>query len=109
MVSTMLRHRPCLLACLCLAAGIGGFTAGLQVSAATVISDRAKLVPITVNRTLKGDRLAVHSVNRWPDEKMPATFSPAPEAKPKLPVGCEAAISEIVESPLASIASRCLS
>ena len=61
-----------------------------------------------VNRTLKGDRLLsiVPATNANPSDRQRWQ---APRANPKLPDGCEAAVSAMTQSPLAQTPGRCIS
>ena len=77
---------------------------GLHASATAWSS--ADRVPHEINRVLKGDRLpcastgARNAVDRTPRKSPPV---------PTMLEGCEPAISSIVKSALAKIATRCLS
>ena len=79
--------------------------AGLQVPSVAASPQSATS---DVNRMLKGDRLP--SVHPTTDGK-PADLqgSPAPRANPKLPDGCEAAVSAMTRSSLAQTPGRCIS
>ena len=55
-----------------------------------------------MNRTLKGDRLPGLAPGEAQDRKAPA-------ARPRLPEGCEAAVSAMTRSDLAQTPARCLS
>jgi hypothetical protein len=61
-----------------------------------------------VNRTLKGDRLPsiLPGTSANPSELQ---GWPAPGTSPKLPDGCEAAVSAMTRSSLAQTPGRCLS
>jgi hypothetical protein len=56
-----------------------------------------------VNRALKGDRLPAAATNGNPANLQ------APRATPKLPDGCEAAVSAMTRSSLAQTPGRCIS
>jgi hypothetical protein len=79
--------------------------AGLQVPKVAASPQSATL---DVNRMLKGDRLL--SIHPATDGK-PADLQgwQAPRANPKLPDGCEAAVSAMTRSSLAQTAGRCIS
>ena len=98
-------------------AGFGGaafavacFLIGLEVSATTA-APSASQTSLTINRTLKSDRMQVtpansrNAVNGPIEIKAPA----APAPKPRLLDGCEPMVSAIGQSPLAQIAGRCVS
>jgi hypothetical protein len=106
----MPRLNPLFLSGVCLAIALGGFTAGLQVSAASAGDDSGAAVEMSVNRALKGDRLPVLSVSKQTSTSKQSSSSKTPtEATQRLPDGCEAAVSSTVDSPLARIPSRCVS
>jgi hypothetical protein len=79
--------------------------AGLQVP--TVAASPQDVVK-GVNRTLKGDRLpsVLPTSNGNPAELQGRQ---APRTTPKLPDGCEAAVSAMSRSPLAQTPGRCIS
>ena len=87
------------------------FLIGLQVSATTA-APSAGQTSLTINRTLKSDRMPLvpaitrNAVN-GPVETNAPTATPDP--KPLLLDGCEPMVSAIGESPLAQIAGRCVS
>src|SRR3954471_4548908 len=87
------------------------FLIGLQVSATTA-APSAGQTSLTINRTLKSDRMPLvpaitrNAVN-GPVETNAPTATPGP--KPLLLDGCEPMVSAIGESPLAQIAGRCVS
>ena len=87
-------------------AGFGGaafavacFVIGLEVSATTA-APSASQTSLTINRTLKSDRM--------PLVPGPAETN-APTTAPLLLDGCEPMVSAIGQSPLAQIAGRCVS
>jgi hypothetical protein len=99
-------------------AGFGGaafavacFLIGLEVSATTAAPSAGQM-SLTINRTLKSDRMPLvpattrNAVN-GPVETNAPTATPAP--KPRLLDGCEPMVSAIGQSPLAQIAGRCVS
>jgi hypothetical protein len=75
--------------------------AGLQVP---TVAASPQIVTTDVNRALKGDRLPsiLPGTNANPSGQ-------APGAHPKLPDGCEAAVSAMTRSPLAQTPGRCIS
>lgn len=79
--------------------------AGLQ---APLVAASPQDAATGVNRTLKGDRLP--SILPTTDGK-PADLQgwQAPRATPKLPDGCEAAVSAMTRSSLAQTPGRCIS
>jgi hypothetical protein len=87
------------------------FLIGLQVSATTA-APSAGPTSLTINRTLKSDRMPLvpaitrNAVN-GPVETNAPTATPGP--KPLLLDGCEPMVSAIGQSPLAQIAGRCVS
>ena len=87
------------------------FLIGLQVSATTA-APSAGQTSLTINRTLKSDRMPLvpaitrNAVN-GPVETNAPTATPGP--KPLLLDGCEPMVSAIGQSPLAQIAGRCVS
>ena len=87
------------------------FLIGLQVSATTA-APSAGQTSLTINRTLKSDRMPLvpaitrNAVN-GPVETNAPTATPDP--KPLLLDGCEPMVSAIGQSPLAQIAGRCVS
>ena len=104
----MMRHQRYLFACASILAMLSGFAAGLQVAAATSSSETKPVLTI-VNRAAKSDRLTIQTRLRFPEKaRSPAQLQPAP-APDKLPVGCEAAVSVVADSPWATRASRCVS
>ena len=84
-----------------LALPVLALVAGLQVPTVAASPQNATM---DVNRTLKGDRLPATSGN-------PADLQSwqAPRANPKLPDGCEAAVSAMTRSSLAQTPGRCIS
>ena len=99
-------------------AGFGGavfavacFLIGLEVSATTA-APSASQTSLTINRTLKSDRMPLaplksrNAVNGPIETNAPAA---TPASKPRLLDGCEPMVSAIGQSPLAQIAGRCVS
>jgi hypothetical protein len=99
-------------------AGFGGavfavacFLIGLEVSATTA-APSASQTSLTINRTLKSDRMPLvplksrNAVNGPVETNAPAA---TPASKPRLLDGCEPMVSAIGQSPLAQIAGRCVS
>jgi hypothetical protein len=91
-----------------LALPILALVAGLQVpSVAASPQNPATMQTATtpVNRALKGDRLLsiLPATNANPSGRQ------APQAQPKLPDGCEAAVSAMTQSSLAKTPGRCIS
>jgi hypothetical protein len=103
-------------------AGFGGaafavacFLTGLEVSATTA-APSASQTSLTINRTLKSDRMPLvpmngrnngrNAVNSPVETNAPAVV---PASKPRLLDGCEPMVSAIGQSPLAQIAGRCVS
>jgi hypothetical protein len=82
--------------------------AGLQVPTVAASPQDAKDATLDVNRMPKGDRLP--SVHPTIDGK-PADLQgwQAPRPNPKLPDGCEAAVSAMTRSSLAQTPGRCIS
>jgi hypothetical protein len=74
--------------------------AGLQVP---TVAASPQSPATDVNRTLKGDRLPAAATNGNPANLQ------APRATPKLPDGCEAAVSAMTRSSLAQTPGRCIS
>ena len=74
--------------------------AGLQVP---TVAASPQSPTTDVNRALKGDRLPAAATNGNPANL------PAPRATPKLPDGCEAAVSAMTRSSLAQTPGRCIS
>ena len=99
-------------------AGFGGaafavacFLIGLEVSATTA-APSAGQTSLTINRSLKSDRMPLvpvtsHKAVNSPVESNAPTATPAP--RPRLLDGCEPMVSAIGQSPLAQIAGRCVS
>ena len=87
------------------------FLIGLQVSATTA-APSAGQTSLTINRTLKSDRMPLvpattrNAVNGPVETNAPTA---APDPKPLLLDGCEPMVSAIGQSPLAQIAGRCVS
>jgi hypothetical protein len=87
------------------------FLIGLEVSATTA-APSAGQASLTINRTLKSDRMplvpaiARKAVN-GPAETNAPTGTAAPQ--PRLLDGCEPMVSAIGQSALAQIAGRCVS
>jgi hypothetical protein len=88
------------------------FLIGLQVSATTA-APSAGQTSLTINRTLKSDRMPLvpaattRNALNGPVETNAPTATPGPE--PLLLDGCEPMVSAIGQSPLAQIAGRCVS
>jgi len=99
----MRAHRAYLLGC-GLALPLLALAAGLQ--AATVTASPPKFAT-DVNRALKGDRLP--AVTPAGDANSSAPGFKAPPAHPRLPEGCEAAVSAMTQSSLARTPARCIS
>jgi hypothetical protein len=74
--------------------------AGLQVP---TVAASPQSPTTDVNRALKGDRLPAAATNGNPANLQ------APRATPKLPDGCEAAVSAMTRSSLAQTPGRCIS
>jgi hypothetical protein len=78
--------------------------AGLQVPTVAASPSHQDAAPTAVNRALKGDRLpAVAPAAQSEVERQ------APRAIPRLPDGCEAAVSAMSRSSLARTPGRCIS
>jgi hypothetical protein len=97
-----MRHRSAYLFGVGLALPMLALVAGLQVP--TVAASPQNAIS-DVNRVLKGDRLP--SIHPTTDGK-PADLQ-VPRAIPKLPDGCEAAVSAMTRSSLAQTPGRCIS
>jgi hypothetical protein len=78
--------------------------AGLQVPTVAA-SPSHQDATMTVNRSLKGDRLPSSA----PATDGQAIERQAPRAIPRLPDGCEAAVSAMSRSSLAHTPGRCIS
>jgi hypothetical protein len=83
--------------------------AGLQVRTVAAspqfgAQDAARDATIAVNRALKGDRLMPLPTGGTDRQGLQA-----PRANPKLPDGCEAAVSQMTRSSLAQTPGRCIS
>jgi hypothetical protein len=100
-----MRQRSAYLFGVGLALPLLALVAGLQVPTVAASPQSATL---DVNRMLKGDRLP--SIHPTTDGK-PADLQgrQAPRANPKLPDGCEAAVSAMTRSSLAQTPGRCIS
>jgi hypothetical protein len=81
---------------------------GLQVPRVVASPRDAAMDTMRVNRTLKGDRLPAiaPTTDGKPAEPQDAQ---APRARPRLPDGCEAAVSAMSRSSLARTPGRCIS
>jgi hypothetical protein len=77
--------------------------AGLQVPTVAASPQDAT---IEVNRTLKGDRLPATATSGKPADLQGWQV---PRENPKLPDGCEAAVSAMTRSSLAQTPGRCIS
>ena len=86
-----------------LALAMLALAAGLQ---APTVAASPQIASLGVNRALKGDRLPVPAVSGKPAELQGLQ---APRATPKLPDGCEAAVSAMTRSSLAQTPGRCIS
>jgi hypothetical protein len=100
-----MRHRSAYLFGVGLALPMLALLAGLQVP---TVAASPQNTTSDVNRLLKGDRLP--SIHPTTDGK-PADLQgwQAPRAIPKLPDGCEAAVSAMTRSSLAQTPGRCIS
>jgi hypothetical protein len=100
----MHRHWAYLFGC-GLALPVLALVAGLQVP---VVAASPHQPTTDVNRALKGNRLPsiLTGTNASPSE---LSGRPAPGASPKLPDGCEAAVSAMTRSDLAHTPGRCIS
>jgi hypothetical protein len=100
-----MRQRSAYLFGIGLALPMLALVAGLQVPTVAASPQNATS---DVNRVLKGDRLP--SIHPTTDGK-PADLQgwQAPRANPKLPDGCEAAVSAMTRSSLAQTPGRCIS
>jgi hypothetical protein len=58
---------------------------------------------VSVDRTLKGDRLPLSA----PVDKTELPVQPAPSPREKIPVGCDRAFSQISSPRLANVFRRC--
>jgi hypothetical protein len=104
----MLRHSRYVVACCGAIFGLTSFLIGLEVSATTAPALNKEAV--TVDRTLKGDRLVVNQINRRNAVNGPVEIkTPRAPVKPELPEGCEPVVSAIGQSPLSRIPGRCVS
>jgi hypothetical protein len=95
----MRKHRASLFG-IGLALPMLALVAGLQVP---TVAASPQSPATDVNRTLKGDRLPTAATNGNPANLQ------APRATPKLPDGCEAAVSAMTRSSLAQTPGRCIS
>jgi hypothetical protein len=88
-----------------LALPILALVAGLQVP---TVAASPRTPATDVNRTLKGDRLpsTLSGTNANPSDLQGRQ---APQTIPKLPDGCEAAVSAMARSSLAQTPGRCIS
>ena len=84
------------------------FLIGLQVSATTA-APSAGQTSLTINRTLKSDRMPLVPAITRNAVNGPVEPTATPGPKPLLLDGCEPMVSAIGESPLAQIAGRCVS
>jgi hypothetical protein len=68
------------------------------------------LAPLSVDRSLKGDRLSPAAPEISPGELAPAMTSPPPQTQThgKAPFGCEGAFSPISSPQLANVFRRCM-
>jgi hypothetical protein len=98
-----------------LAVAMLGFVAGLQLPtvAASPQIDTQQIdtqdATMQVNRSLKGDRLGAPVPPAMSANPRDSQRPEAPRATPKLPDGCEAAVSAMTRSSLAQTAGRCVS
>jgi hypothetical protein len=76
----------------------------------TAGANLSKTPPVTVDRTLKGDRLPVSNVLalRAPSAQDAASPQLSAAAPAQIPVGCDPAFSPISSPRLASIYRRCM-
>jgi hypothetical protein len=89
---------------LALAAGLQAGTVAASPQSDIQVATRD--ATMAVNRTLKGDRLVLPATSGKPADGQSVQN---PQAKPKLPDGCEAAVSAMTRSSLAQTAGRCIS
>jgi hypothetical protein len=87
------------------ALAVSSFLIGLEVSSTTAASSVGEPA-LTVNRTLKSDRMPAKSRNAV---NGPLEIKSPPTAKPVLLEGCEPIVSTIGQPPLAKVAGRCVS
>ena len=92
------------------------FISGLVMfvsTARSMVDPSAQTVPSgqTVNRALKGDRLPLRPASRSDVANQPVELRVPRTSTPdsRMPDGCEAVVSSIVNSELAHIAGRCVS
>ncbi|HEY1364672.1 MAG TPA: hypothetical protein VGF60_20680 [Xanthobacteraceae bacterium] len=104
----MRRQSQYLVACCGLSLAMAAFLVGFEVSSTTAATSAENQVP-SVNRTLKGDRIAPIPGNSRNAVNGPAEIKNPPAIAPRLLDGCEPVVSAIGQSPLARIAGRCLS
>jgi hypothetical protein len=76
----------------------------------TVGANLSKTPPVTVDRTLKGDRLPMANVFALRAPRAENAASPQVSASPsaQIPVGCDPAFSPISSPRLASVYRRCM-
>lgn len=97
-----MRAHQAFLLCGVLAAGLASAAVAMQAPTVVGSPQAFKQTSVTdVNRALKGDRLPLVAPG--------GNASTAPASAPRLPEGCEAAVSAMTQSPLAHTPARCLS
>jgi hypothetical protein len=94
-----------------LAVAMLAFVAGRQVPTVAASPQVAATQDATmqVNRGLKGDRLGLPVAPAMSANPADPQSSQIPRATPKLPDGCEAAVSAMTRSSLAQTPGRCIS
>ena len=90
------------------ALAVSSFLVSLEVSSTTAASSVGQPA-LTVNRTLKSDRMPLLPVKSRNAVNGPLEIKSPPTAKPVLLEGCEPIVSTIGQPPLAKVAGRCVS
>ena len=90
------------------ALAVSSFLISLEVSSTTAASS-VEQPALTVNRTLKSDRMLIQPTKSRNAVNGPLEIKSPPAAKPVLLEGCEPVVSAIGQPPLSKVAGRCVS